>query len=108
MANNFRLKTKSNVGIATTLIYTVPASTSSTIIGLTLTNIYSGNIKVSVIIDRIGSDSVFVLRKVLVPIEQTLEVMNGNKIVMEATDNLKIVSDTASSLDASLSILEIS
>ena len=108
MANNFRLKTKSNIGITTTSIYTVPASTSTTVIGLTLSNIYSGNIKVSAIIERSGSDSVHILRRVVIPIEQTLEVMNGNKLVMEENDTLKIFSDNPSSLDVSLSILEIS
>jgi hypothetical protein len=33
--------------------------------------------------------------------------MQGNKIVLEATDIITVVSDTASSLDASITILEL-
>jgi hypothetical protein len=33
--------------------------------------------------------------------------MQGNKIIMETTDTLTVVSDTNSSLDASASILEM-
>ena len=37
----------------------------------------------------------------------TLEVMAGNKVVLQATDVLKIDCDVAAKIDATLSIMEI-
>jgi hypothetical protein len=107
MANAFRLKTKNNIGVSTVGIYTVPSSTTTTIIGLTLANTSGGSINVGVGITRSGADNVNIIKNVPIPQGSTLEVMQGNKIIMETTDTLTVVSDTNSSLDASASILEM-
>lgn len=107
MANTFRLKTKNNIGVSTVGIYTVPSSTTTTIIGLTLANTSGGSINVGVGITRTGADNVNIIKNVPIPQGSTLEVMQGNKIIMETTDTLTVVSDTNSSLDASASILEM-
>jgi hypothetical protein len=107
MANTFRLKTKNNIGVSTVGIYTVPSSTTTTIIGLTLANTSGGGINVGVGITRSGADNVSIIKNVPIPQGSTLEVMQGNKIIMETTDTLTIVSDTNNSLDASASILEM-
>ena len=79
----------------------------TTVIGLTLANTSGGSINVGVGITRTGSDNVSIIKNVPVPQGSSLEVMQGNKIIMEATDTITVVSDTSSSLDASLSILEM-
>lgn len=107
MANSFKLKTKANIGVSTVGIYTVPTSTMTTVIGLTLANISGGNINVTVGISRTNTDSINIIKGVPVPQGSTLEVMQGNKIIMEANDSITVVSDTNTSLDASLSILEM-
>lgn len=107
MANNFKLRTKANIGVTTVGIYTVPSSTMTTVIGLTLANTSGGNINVTVGISRTNTDSVNIIKGVPVPQGSTLEVMQGNKIIMEANDSITVVSDTNTSLDASLSILEM-
>lgn len=107
MANTFRLKTKANIGVTTVGIYTVPSATMTTVIGLTLANTSGGSINVGVGITRTGSDNVSIIKNIPVPQGSSLEVMQGNKIIMEATDTITVVSDTSSSLDASLSILEM-
>ena len=108
MANNFKLKTKANVGVTTTVVYTTPAATTTTVIGITLANISGGSINVGVGVSRVSQDSVRLLKDAPIPQGSTLEFMQGNKIVLEATDMLTIVSDTTSSLDASITVLEIS
>ena len=107
MANVFKLRTKTNIGVTTVGIYTVPSATMTTVIGLTLANTSGGSINVGVGITRTGSDNVSIIKNVPVPQGSSLEVMQGNKIIMEATDTITVVSDTSSSLDASLSILEM-
>ena len=41
------------------------------------------------------------------PSKSSLEIMSGNKYVMETSDILKVTSNTANSLDTTLSIMEI-
>jgi hypothetical protein len=105
--NQFKLKTKASVGVTSTSIYTVPASTTTTIIGITLANISGSGINVGVGVSRISQDSVKLLKDAPIPQGSTLEFMQGNKIVLEATDTLIVNSDTNNSLDVSVNILEM-
>jgi hypothetical protein len=107
MANVFKLKTKANVGVTTSVVYTVPAATTTTVIGITLANTSGSSINVGVGVSRVSADSVRLLKDAPIPQGSTLEFMQGNKIVLEATDIITVVSDTASSLDSSITILEL-
>ena len=107
MANTFKLKTKANVGVTSENIYVVPSTTTTTIIGITLANISGGSINVGIGITRTSSDDVSVLKNVPIPQGSSLEVMQGNKIVLETTDTITAKSDVNNSLDVSLTILEM-
>ncbi len=107
MANTFKLRTKANVGVTTTVVYTTPAGTTTTVIGITLANVTGNSVNVGVGVSRVSQDSVRLLKDAPIPQGSTLEFMAGNKIVLEATDMLTVVSDTNSSLDAAITILEI-
>lgn len=107
MANTFKLKTKASVGVTTVGIYTVPASTTTTVIGITLANVTGSGINVGVGITRSVGDNISLLRNAPVPQGSTLEFMQGNKIILEETDTLTVVSDTNGSLDVSVNILEM-
>lgn len=106
--NQFKLKTKASVGITTVSVYAVPSATTTTVIGITLTNISGSSINVGIGITRASQDNVKILKDVPIPQGSTLEVMQGNKIILETTDTLTAVSDTNGSLDVALSILEMS
>jgi len=107
MANTFKLKTKASVGVTTEDVYVVPAATTTTVIGITLSNKTGGSINVGIGVTRSASDDVNILKTVPIPQGSSLEVMAGNKLVLEATDTLTAISDVASSLDVSVSILEL-
>lgn len=107
MANTFKLKTKANVGVTTQNVYVVPGATTTTVIGITLANISGSGINVGVGITRAAADNVSVLKNVPIPQGSSLEVMQGNKIVLEATDTLTVKSDVNSSLDVSVTIMEM-
>ena len=107
MANNFKLKTKASVGVTTVGIFTVPGATTTTVLGITLANVSGTGINATVGISRTSSDSVSIIRNVPIPQGSSLEFMAGNKVVLETGDIVTVKSDTASSLDASLSILEM-
>lgn len=108
MANTFKLKTKANVGVTTVGIYTAFSPVTATvIIGITLANTSGTGINVGVGITRASADNINILKNVPIPQGSSLEFMQGNKIVLEATDTLTVKSDVASSLDVALTIMEI-
>jgi len=107
MANTFKLKTKASVGVTTENVYVVPAATTTTVIGITLANVSGSSINVGVGVTRVSEDDVKILKTVPIPQGSSLEVMSGNKLVLETTDTLTAISDVASSLDVSVSLLEL-
>jgi|TARA_B000000557_G_scaffold108379_1_gene87834 hypothetical protein len=107
MANTFKLKTKANVGISTENIYVVPSATTTVVIGITLANISGSGAVVGVGITRPAADDVKVLKNVAIPQGSTLEFMQGNKVVLETADTLTLNSSTNNSIDAALTIMEI-
>ena len=107
MANTFKLKTKANVGITTQNVYVVPSATTTVVIGITLANVSGSGVIVGVGITRPSSDDVKVLKNVPIPQGSSLEFMSGNKVVLEASDTLSVDSDSNNSVDATLTIMEI-
>jgi len=107
MANTFKLKTKANVGISTQNIYVVPSATTTVVIGITLANVSGAGAVVGVGITRPSADDVKVLKNVAIPQGSTLEFMGGNKVVLETADTLTVNSDANNSIDAALTIMEI-
>ena len=115
MANTFKLKTKTGVnGAALTSVYTVPSSTTAVIIGLTIANIKGQSITADAQIVTASSsgenaDNVYIVKDVPLPAGSSIEVMSGNKIILEAGDIVKASGSNASGADADviLSIMEI-
>ena len=107
MANTFKLKSKANVGVSTAGVYVVPNSTTTVVIGITLANTSGSSVNVGVGVTRASADDISLLKNVPIPQGSSLEVMQGNKIVLETTDTLTAKSDINSSLDVALTIMEI-
>ena len=107
MANTFKLKTKANVGVTTSNVYTVPSATTTVVIGVTLANTTGSSINVGVGVTRASSDDVKLMKNVPIPQGSSFEFMAGNKVVLETTDTLTAESDVNNSLDVALTIMEI-
>ena len=75
--------------------------------GITLANTSGSGILVGVGVTRSSTDDVKLLKNAPIPQGSSLEFMAGNKVVLEATDTLTVNSDTNNSIDASLTIMEI-
>ena len=58
-------------------------------------------------ITRPSTDDVKLLKNAPIPQGSSLEFMAGNKVVLETGDTLTANSDTNNSIDASLTIMEI-
>lgn len=101
MANIFKNYTSStSVGTGATTIYTVPSVTTSVVIGCNLANVTASQIKVDVQVA-----GVYLIKGVPLPANAAISVLDG-KIIAEAADTVVITSDTASSCDVIVSVLE--
>ena len=120
MANDFKRFTVSSVntsvGASASAVYTVPAGAGSTalesiVIGITLANKTSTGVVASVFLDNFsGSNDVFIVKDATIPAGSSLEVMSGNKIVLQNNgttgDVLRVSSSTATAIDTTISVLE--
>ena len=88
-------------------MYVVPSATTTVVIGITIANVSGSGVLVGVGITRPSSDDVKVLKNVPIPQGSSLEFMSGNKVVLEASDTLTVDSDSNNSVDATLTIMEI-
>ena len=120
MANDFKRFAKPSVGTSTgasaDAVYTVPAGAGSSalesiIIGITLANKTTTGVTASVFLDNEdGSNDVFIVKDATIPAGSSLEVMSGNKIVVQNdgsnADVVRVSCNTGSSLDALITVLE--
>ena len=108
MANAFKLVTDTAVGTSAATIHTGASSTETTIIGLSIANIVTSQIEVDVQIENNDGDNIYLIKSAPVPVGCSLVVVGGEqKVVLNASDVLKVTSNTSSSADVALSILEI-
>ena len=109
MANTFKLATDTAIGTSPATVYTCPSATATTIIGLTVANIVTSQIEVDVQVTNNDGDNVYLIKNAPVPVGSSLVVVGGEqKVVLESSDTIQVTSNTASSADVALSILEIS
>ena len=109
MANAFKNKTQRQIGTTLTPIetYTVPGATETTIIGLTIANTAASQIEVDATLND-GTNDFYIVKAAPVPVGSSLVVIGGDqKVVLMPGDSVKIRSNTATSADAVMSILEI-
>ena len=110
MANTFKNAFAANVSNSSFVdLYTVPSATTTIILGLALCNKTANAVNVTVQMqDTSASNADFqVLDTVSIPGRTTLEVLAGQKYVLETTDVLRVKSGTASAIDATLGFMEI-
>ena len=109
MANTFKLKTKAGVTTLAT-VYTVPSSTTAIVLGMMIGNTTSSAITTTVTLSSDTSDTetnadVELLTTTPIPGNSTLELLSGNKIVMQTTDYIRVYGSGA--VDVALSVMEI-
>ena len=109
MANTFKNKVYNGANTSANAnmnVYTVPASTTTVVIGLTLSNTSTSQITADIKLS--AGQTVHLAKNIPIPAGSSFEFMAGNKVIMEATNTITTSSDTADSLDTVLSIMEIS
>ena len=109
MANTFKNAAAAATGTSEVSVYTVPSSTTTTVIGLTCANVTSTSpVKVSIrVFDSSASAHFYVVKNAEIFEGGALVAVGGDqKLVLETGDIIKIISDTASSIDTIVSVME--
>jgi hypothetical protein len=108
MANSFKMVSV-DIGTSYATAYTAPGSTESVVIGLQVGNVHASVaawVSVKVVQSGGGTDSVIV-SEINIPINDSFAPLDG-KLVLEAGDHIQLRAQAASSLEATISVLEIS
>lgn len=109
MANSFTRRTSRSVGTTATRVgaYTVNAATSVTVIGLSVANTTGATVSANVYHSD-GTNNTFIVYNAPVPAGGSLVAVGGDqKIVLTAGDGIFVQASAATSLDAIMSVLEI-
>ena len=114
MANTFKVVTKAGV-TSEDVIYTVASSTTTVVLGIMLGNTTTSQTTATITLssdtsNRAGANNeanqdVELVTNAPIPSGSSLELLAGNKVVMETTDVLKLTASGAT--DIALSIMEI-
>ena len=126
MANTFKVATFAAEPANTTngyTVYTAPSSPSTTtiVLGLVLANIHTSQITATVelVSDTTGGGrgdngtgsaanaTSVIVKDAPIPVGSSLELLAGNKVVLETTDAIKVTCSVADKLSGTLSIMEI-
>jgi len=107
MAQNFRRYTENAVGATPVDIPDgSDFDTYDTIIGISVSNIVGSTILVDVYIND-GSNDIYLVKSAPIPSGGALQVLDGGaKYVVQSGDRLYVVSDTASSADVWVSVVD--
>ena len=117
MANNFKVTTRDVAPASAGTfeeIYDCPDSTTSVVLGLTLANVHTSQVTASVklvsVTNQSGSTTnttAHLIKDVPIPVGSTVEVMQGNKIVLNADDRISVDCSVTDKVSVTMSYMEI-
>ena len=118
MANTFKVVTfaaEPNSAGSPYTVYTTPSSTTTIILGLVLSNIHTSQVTTEVELVSTTSGggraatngTSFIIKDAPIPVGSSLELLAGNKVVLETGDLIRVDCSVADKLSGTLSIMEI-
>ncbi len=126
MANNFKVVTfaaEPNASGTPYVVYTAASTVTTVVLGLILSNIHTSQVTATVRLvsdtaarggalssdaNTVANGTAILLKDAPIPVGASLELLSGNKVVLEGTDQITIDCSVADKLSGSLSIMEIS
>ena len=117
MANTFKVITRdvcpASSGSPETL-YTVQTGSTVVVLGMTLANVHTSQVTASVTLvstttqtSQTQNTTAHIVKDIPLPVGSTVEIMAGNKIVLNVGDIIKIDCSVADKVSASMSYMEI-
>jgi len=108
MATNFKNIIGKDIGTERVAVYTVPAATSTTVIGMNVANLTDGMVNCTIEVGDEGSQIGTLIKDMPIPPNTALKpIGKGEKIVLDATNVLYVTSSSTDSVDVILSVVEI-
>ena len=117
MANTFKLTTRDTAPASSGTpeeLYDCPDNRTAIILGLTLANVHTSQVTASVTLvsttDQDGSvanTTAHLIKDVPIPVGSTVEIMQGNKIVLNADDRVKVDCSVTDKVSVTMSYMEI-
>ena len=120
MANTFKTVTfaaEPNASGTPYVMYTVAGSTTTVVLGLVLANIHTAQVTATVrlvsdtanraVTNNTANGTSIIVKDAPIPVGGALELLAGNKVVLETTDQITIDCSVADKLSGTLSIMEI-
>jgi len=99
------------------VMYTAASGTTTIILGLVLSNLHTSQVTATVnlvsdtanraVTNNAANATSVVVKNAPIPVGGALELMAGNKVVLETTDQITIDCSVADKLSGTLSIMEI-
>ena len=93
-----------DVGTTPASLTTVASATTATLTSFVVANTTASPITTDVYVTR-SAVNYYIVKGATVPVGGSLEVMQGNRIVLIASDSLSVVTSTAASADVIASVL---
>ena len=107
MANLFKSYPVKDVGTSPSTVYTCPAATQTTLIGLSVANTSASPITADAFVTR-SAVNYYLVKDATVAVGGSLVIVGGDqKVVLEPSDVLKVETSAAASADCFASLLEI-
>jgi len=104
MAQDFTRYKARLTGTSAATLFT--ANSNDTIVGISVANVTGSAVNASVFIND-GTNDFYLVKNAPIPAGSSLQVLDGGaKVVVQSGDILKVVSDTASSLDTWISTVD--
>ena len=118
MANTFKVVSHDGMPASSGTpedLYTTPGSTTTVVLGIMVANVHSSQVTASVklVSDTSGggraatNTTTFLVKDAPIPVGSSLELLSGNKVVLETTDKIQIDCSVADKVSVTMSIMEI-
>ena len=96
-------------------LYTTPGSTTTVVLGIMVANVHSSQVTASIklVSDTSGggraatNTTTFLVKDAPIPVGSSLELLSGNKVVLETTDKIQIDCSVSDKVSVTMSIMEI-
>ena len=104
------------------VVYTAASTKTTVVLGLILSNIHTSQVTATVKLvsdtaarggalssdaNTVANGTAFLIKDAPIPVGSSLELLAGNKVVLEGTDQIVITCSVIDKLSGSLSIMEI-
>jgi hypothetical protein len=108
MANAFKSNVSANIVTTGNTVYTCPAATQTTLIGLTLSNKSAGTVSTNVLLRRSSVDYSIISNAPILTGSTLVPIGGEQKVVLQPADEIKVTSTANGAIDVIVSLLEIS